>query len=69
METDGINRRLGYQAWEWTERTKGALRAKKLEAELSNHFMVENPGQDYVTILAVAATVTSMCSRAWAQVN
>lgn len=51
METDGLNRRLGYQAWEWIERTKGALTAKKLGAGLSNYFMVENPGQDYVTIL------------------
>ena len=48
--------RPGHQAWEWIERTKGALRVKMLGRKLSNHFMVENPRQYCASILVSAAT-------------
>lgn len=67
--------RPGHQAWEWIERTKGALRVKMLGRKLSNHFMVENPRQYCASILVSAATnhlqppLIPMCPTGWIQVK
>lgn len=66
--TGGQGVRLGNELKEPME-----LRARKLGAGPSNHFTVENPGQERATILAIAATshqqpsLTSMYPKGWTQ--